>query len=142
MNLENWLIFCSIALVATITPGPAILLTTTHSVAYGLKKSLATIFGNISGLLLMSSLSVLGLSTIILYSTTVFLVVKFVPWSAKLIFRAKLTSVLAGSHEITGNRSNPCHTEKLFNLARRNRGRAKISLDEQAVIINQKGLLG
>jgi threonine/homoserine/homoserine lactone efflux protein len=78
MNIENWLIFSSIALVATITPGPAILLTTTHSVAYGLSKTLATIIGNISGLFLMSALSVLGLSTIILYSTTVFLVVKFV----------------------------------------------------------------
>ncbi|MCP4996005.1 MAG: LysE family translocator [Gammaproteobacteria bacterium] len=77
MNIENWLLFSSIALIATITPGPAILLASTHSVTYGVKKALATIFGNITGLFAMSALSVLGLSTIILYSTTVFIIVKF-----------------------------------------------------------------
>ncbi len=85
MTIENWLLFSSIALVATVTPGPAILLASTHSVTYGLKKTLATIFGNISGLFVMSTLSLLGLSTIILYSTTVFIILKFAG-SAYLIY--------------------------------------------------------
>jgi len=78
MNFESWLIFSFIAFVATVTPGPAILLVSTHSAAYGLKKAVITIFGNVSGLLIMSALSVAGLSSILLYSTTVFIAIKFV----------------------------------------------------------------
>ncbi len=77
MSFESWLIFSSIAFIATVTPGPAILLVSTHSAAYGLKKAVITIFGNVSGLLIMSALSVAGLSTILLYSTTIFIAIKF-----------------------------------------------------------------
>lgn len=77
MNIENWLLFLSIAFIATVTPGPAVLLVSSHSVAYGLRNAVATILGNVSGLFIMSALSVLGLSTIILYSTSVFMVLKY-----------------------------------------------------------------
>lgn len=77
MNIESWLIFFSIAFIATITPGPAILLVSTHSIIYGLKRALATILGNISGLFVMSVLSIIGLSTMLLYSNTIFIAVKF-----------------------------------------------------------------
>ena len=78
MTLENWLLFSSIAFVATISPGPAILLVSTHSAAFGARNAVATMSGNITGLLIMSALSVLGLSTLILYSTPVFMTVKFI----------------------------------------------------------------
>lgn len=77
MELDTWLLYSSIAFISTITPGPAILLASTHSAAYGLKKALATILGNISALLLMSALSVLGLSAIIFHSAPIFFTVKF-----------------------------------------------------------------
>lgn len=77
MAIESWIVFCSIALLATITPGPAVLIVTTHSLQYGPIKSIATILGNITGLFLMSLASVLGISTIILYSSAFFSAVKF-----------------------------------------------------------------
>jgi threonine/homoserine/homoserine lactone efflux protein len=77
MSVESWLLFSSIALVATLSPGPAILLVSSHSVSYGLKNSVATMLGNISGLFVMSALSVLGLSAIILHSAALFVVLKF-----------------------------------------------------------------
>ncbi len=76
MSLENWLLFCSIAFVATVTPGPAILLVTSHSLTQGPVRSIAAILGNITGLFSMSLASVMGLSTLILYSANTFLVVK------------------------------------------------------------------
>ncbi|WP_444938784.1 LysE family translocator [Microbulbifer sp. JMSA002] len=76
MQIESWLAFCSIALLATATPGPATLLVSTNSLMYGFKKSLITVLGNISGLLLMSSFSVLGLSAIVLNSAIAFTVLK------------------------------------------------------------------
>ncbi len=77
MDFESWLLFCSIAFVATLSPGPAILLVTTHSLQYGPMRSLFTILGNITGLLIMSACSVLGLNTLLLYSVTAFTCIKF-----------------------------------------------------------------
>jgi threonine/homoserine/homoserine lactone efflux protein len=77
MPLDSWLIFCSIAFIATITPGPAILLVMSNSLQHGPVKTIPTMLGNISGLFLMSSLSILGLSTLILHSSFAFNVVKF-----------------------------------------------------------------
>jgi threonine/homoserine/homoserine lactone efflux protein len=78
MTLDSWLLFASIAFVATITPGPAILLVTTHSVSFGTRYSVATMLGNVSGLFVMSLLSVMGLSAIILTSAPIFFAVKMV----------------------------------------------------------------
>ncbi|MET4160728.1 homoserine/homoserine lactone efflux protein [Marinobacterium sp. MBR-111] len=78
MDISNILLFLSIAFIATITPGPAILLATSHSLAYGVKRSVFTILGNITGLFIMSAMSVAGLSAIILGSALLFSVVKFV----------------------------------------------------------------
>lgn len=85
MNYDSWLLFASIAFMATITPGPAILLVTTHSVTFGTRYSVVTMLGNISGLFVMSLLSVMGLSAIILHSAPVFFAVKMVG-AAYLVF--------------------------------------------------------
>lgn len=76
MQLENWIAFCSIALLATASPGPAALLVSANSLSSGFKRSLATVFGNISGLFIMSGFSVLGLSAIVLNSAIAFTVIK------------------------------------------------------------------
>lgn len=76
MEFDNWLLFSSIALIATITPGPAVLLVVTHSVGYGVGRTVCTILGNISGLFVLSLLSVLGLSALVLYSALAFTCIK------------------------------------------------------------------
>ena len=68
--------FCSIALLATATPGPAALLVSINSLSFGFKKSLVTILGNVTGLFIMSTFSVLGLSAVVLHSTVAFTVIK------------------------------------------------------------------
>lgn len=76
MTMESWLLFLPIALAATLSPGPAVLVVTTNALQYGPSLSVLTILGNISGLFFMSLCSVIGLSTIILYSSLGFAVVK------------------------------------------------------------------
>lgn len=76
MEIHNLLLFATIAFIATITPGPAILLASTHSLAYGVKSSIFTILGNITGLFIMSGFSVAGLSAIILSSSVLFTAIK------------------------------------------------------------------
>lgn len=78
MSIENFLMFVSIAFIATITPGPAVLLVSANSINYGVQGAVTSILGNITGLFLMSLLSVLGLSALILHSAAVFLVVKLI----------------------------------------------------------------
>lgn len=78
MHVESWFIFSSIAFIATITPGPAILLVASHSLQFGIAKSIVTIFGNISGLFLMSALSVAGLSALIFASSLAFSIIKII----------------------------------------------------------------
>ena len=76
MQFENWFMFCSIALLATATPGPAALLVSINSISFGFKKSLITVLGNVTGLFIMSIFSVAGLSAVVLHSTEVFIAIK------------------------------------------------------------------
>jgi len=78
MFFDNWLLFVSIAFIATATPGPAVLLVSAHSLSYGAKKATLTIMGNITGLFFMSALSILGLSAIILSSAPIFFAIKII----------------------------------------------------------------
>jgi len=78
MTFENWLAFCSIAFVAAAIPGPAILLISTHSLQFGTWRSLFTVAGNVTGLFIMSACSVLGLSALVAYSSTVFTIIKII----------------------------------------------------------------
>ncbi len=54
------------------------LLVATHSLRFGVLQSLKTILGNITGLAILSSISVAGLSALILYSSGAFLAVKII----------------------------------------------------------------
>lgn len=78
MQIESWIGFCTVALLATATPGPAALLIAVHCLSFGFKKSLATIVGNVTGLFIMSACSVAGLSAIVMHSALAFTIIKTV----------------------------------------------------------------
>lgn len=78
MHFENWLAFCSIALIAEAIPGPAILLVSTHSLQFGTLRSLITAAGNVTGLFIMSACSILGLSALVMVSSTAFIIIKII----------------------------------------------------------------
>lgn len=111
MVIQSWLLFSSIALVATITPGPAVLLVATHSISYGPPRTIFTILGNISGLFLMSLLSVLGLGAVVLYSTAAFMLIKIIGACYLIYLGIKLWRNgfgrrTAKAQEIAGKRQN------------------------------------
>lgn len=78
MHFENWLAFCSIAFIAAAIPGPAILLISTHSLQFGTPRALITVAGNITGLFIMSAFAILGLSALVLVSSTAFTIIKVI----------------------------------------------------------------
>ena len=61
MEYSTWLLFSGIALIAVISPGPAVLLSVTNSLTHGFETSLFSSIGNITGIVLVSGAAVLGL---------------------------------------------------------------------------------
>jgi homoserine/homoserine lactone efflux protein len=90
MNIQTWIAFFSVALIATMLPGPAMLLIATHSLSYGWVKTIATILGNVTGLVMLSLLSVLGLGVLIICSHTAFLGIKIIGAAYLFYLGAKL----------------------------------------------------
>lgn len=78
MSVETWLAFTAIASIATLVPGPAMFLVASHSLKYGVIRSIKTILGNVTGLAILSGLSVIGLSALLIYAPVMFTLVKIV----------------------------------------------------------------
>ena len=76
MDLSTWLLFFSIALVTTFSPGPAVLLAISNSLYFGWRATFYSTLGNELGLLLIASITILGLGAVLSTSTTLFLLLK------------------------------------------------------------------
>ena len=77
MELTTWLLFSGIALIAVISPGPAVLLSVTNSLTHGFSSSVFSSLGNVTGLFIVSGAAVLGLGAVLQTSTLVFNILKF-----------------------------------------------------------------
>jgi homoserine/homoserine lactone efflux protein len=73
MLIENWTLFVTVCLVASMTPGPGILSVITHSVYHGTKNSIPVILGILSGLSLLSLMAVMGMGILLESSKTLFI---------------------------------------------------------------------
>ncbi len=76
MELSTWLLFSGMALVAVISPGPAVLLSVTNSLTHGFGLSLVSSLGNITGLFLVSGAAALGLGAVLKTSVLLFTILK------------------------------------------------------------------
>ena len=76
MEFSTWLLFLSIALVAIISPGPAVLLSITNSLTHGFTKSVFSSLGNIIGIFVVSSAAALGLGAVLQTSILLFTALK------------------------------------------------------------------
>ena len=77
MTLSSFTAYFLIMFVATITPGPSMLLAVSHGVNHGMLKTTYSGLGNLAGNLIMALLSVLGLGAILLASGLVFNIIKW-----------------------------------------------------------------
>lgn len=74
--IDNYLTYILLAITVTAIPGPAIILTIKNSLKYGYKVSIANIFGNFMAMIILASISAIGLGAVILASQTLFLTMK------------------------------------------------------------------
>jgi threonine/homoserine/homoserine lactone efflux protein len=72
----DYLVFISICIVTTASPGPAVLTAMKNGSHYGYNKALIGIFGNIVAMLVLCFISAAGLGAIILSSAVAFTVIK------------------------------------------------------------------
>ena len=78
MNTETIVLYTVITFVYILNPGPAIFVAMTHAVTKNMKVVALSAFASIVGLLLLSTIAMLGLGAILLGSATMFMVVKIV----------------------------------------------------------------
>jgi len=76
MNYDTLIVYLLVSFFYIISPGPAIFLAVYNGAVNGLRCVTASAFGNIIGLMLLSILSISGLSAILLASSTIFMIVK------------------------------------------------------------------
>ena len=78
MDLTTWLAYLGVISLLIATPGPSCLLATFHGYKYGVKKTHATIFGDLLGAAILMLISALGLGVLLASSDTLFMVLKFI----------------------------------------------------------------
>lgn len=76
MLLSNWLVFCSVALLVTFTPGPAVLLAVSNAIAIGPRRALICSLGNALGLFFVSAAAMAGMGVLLTTSATAFMIIK------------------------------------------------------------------
>jgi len=77
MTIDIWLAFVGLALTFLITPGISHLLMLSNSLAYGVKRSLATAAGDLTANILQMLAAGLGIATLITKAPAVFFIVFF-----------------------------------------------------------------
>lgn len=77
MNIETWIFFFGATFIATIIPGPSVLLGLNHGFIYGPKKSISTALGITTAAAIMGFVSLLGLGAILSTSGIVFSIIKY-----------------------------------------------------------------
>ncbi len=77
MSFNFILLFSTTVFVASIIPGPSMLMALTHGMHYGARRTMVSAMGNVSVTLIQASVSIAGLGTILVASETIFQLIKW-----------------------------------------------------------------
>lgn len=77
MSISFILLYLITVFVASIIPGPSMMLALTHGMQYGARKTMASAMGNVTVTILQAFVSIAGLGTILIASETVFMIIKW-----------------------------------------------------------------
>ena len=78
MTPQLWLMYLTLVIIATATPGPAVFFIMTNSSLHGWRKATYAALGNIVGLLCLGIIAVTGLGTILKTSEVIFNIIKYI----------------------------------------------------------------
>ncbi|WP_321315120.1 LysE family translocator [Halarcobacter sp.] len=77
-DLNFWIVYVFTVFVASIIPGPSMILALTHGIKHGSRLSLYTAFGNSIASMIQASIAITGLGIILTTSTTLFMIIKYI----------------------------------------------------------------
>ena len=77
MSLHSWLMYLTLVVIATSTPGPAVLFIMTNATLHGWRKAAFAALGNIVGLFCLGIMAIAGLGTILKTSEIVYNGIKY-----------------------------------------------------------------
>ena len=83
MSFEFLLVYSVTVFVASIVPGPSMLLALTPGMKSGAKRTIASALGNVSVTLIQAAISIAGLGAILLASEGLFNVIK---WANYIVY--------------------------------------------------------
>ncbi len=104
MDLQVWMAYFVASWAIALSPGSGAVLSMTHGLAYGVKKTGATIAGLQLGLAVILLVAGVGVGTLLLASATAFTVVKFAGagyliWLGWKQWRSRVPDAMAPDHE-------------------------------------------
>ncbi len=114
MTLHAFIAYFTILIIATITPGPSMILALNHGVNYGLKKTLYSCAGNVAGNILMALISVTGLGVILAVSGLMFNVIRWAGAIYLVYLGYRLITAPVDEKIDVMNEHDNKHTGKLF----------------------------
>lgn len=76
MSLELWLLYFSTVFIASIIPGPSMILALTHAMQFGIRKAAISSFGVIISTMIQAGISIIGLGAILMASELLFIIIK------------------------------------------------------------------
>ena len=97
----NFILGLSITVfIASIIPGPSMLLALTHGMQHGARRTVASALGNVAVTMVQAIISMVGLGTVLLASETVFQAVKWA--GAAYLVYIGISMLLAGNPGLEG----------------------------------------
>lgn len=78
MSWDTWALFAIATLGLTLTPGPNGLLSLTHGMRFGVRRTVYTVSGGCVGFLLLIAASMAGMGALLLASETAFTIAKWI----------------------------------------------------------------
>ncbi len=77
-TLEFWSIYIITVFVASIIPGPSMLLALAHGIKHGTKISMITALGNTVASMIQATIAIAGLGIVLSTSTSIFMIIKYI----------------------------------------------------------------
>jgi len=117
VELSNWLGFLAIAIAATISPGPAMLLAIRNGANVGLRLALFGIIGNVSAMLCYAALASSGLAFIFAKAPTIVFAIQIIGGCYLAYIGFRLLTTKSNTNVVAEKRGTIFSKSKLFKEA-------------------------
>ncbi|PCH81370.1 MAG: lysine transporter LysE [Hyphomicrobiales bacterium] len=103
MILETILLYSAVAFFYVISPGPAAFLAISNAMTASMRIVVISTLGNISGLFLLSAISIIGLGALLTTSATLFMIIKYL--GAGYLIYLGIKQFFIARNSLTGEKS-------------------------------------